>query len=136
MIRIRIISELPQGRFPSDWKMATLVLLQKERNPRTLHRSIRFACDLDELSKLFKRISCSGFPYPGLVSTYMMINMASKGEILRVCSLSDQYVEEEVAMVVSLDIVNAFKSIPREAIEKPWNIMPSHISPGGLGVDG
>jgi len=66
-----------------------------------------------------------------------MINMASKGaihEILRVCSLSDQYVEEEVAMVVSLDIVNAFKSIPREAIEKPWNIMPSRISSGGLGV--
>ena len=52
---------LRAGRFPSDWKMATLVLLRKERNPRTLHRSIRFACDLDELSKLFKRISCPGF---------------------------------------------------------------------------
>jgi len=51
-IRILFMSCLRVGRFPSEWKKAALVFLQKEEKPED-SSSI---CLLDELNKLFQRI--------------------------------------------------------------------------------
>jgi len=116
---------LKTGTFPSVWKKANLVLIHKEGKPAELPSAYRPICLLDEVGKLFERIiagrlvqhlsrngpdlSEEQFGFRGGLSTI--------DAIAHLRTLSEQIVGEGgVALAVSLDIVNAFNSLPWEHI--------------------
>ncbi|XP_067216914.1 uncharacterized protein [Linepithema humile] len=112
---------LRTGTFPSAWKKANLVLIHKEGKPAEQFSAYRPICLLDEVSKLFERIVA------GRIVQHLSRNGPDLSEeqfefregrsttdaILHLKALSDQIVgEEEVVLAVSLEIVNAFNSLP------------------------
>lgn len=118
---------LRQGRFPDQWKEASLVLLRKEEKPERSPSAFRPICLLAELGKLLERIIAQR-----LVS-HMKNNLGfelakkqygfreHKSTIDAICSFRNWVEEtiretEGVTMAVSLDIANAFNSIPWRTI--------------------
>lgn len=112
---------LKQGNFPPAWRRAKLVLLPKEDKPEDLPTSYRPICLLDEAGKILERIianrlvrhlsregpdlSTEQYGFRGGRSTI--------DAILRVRSISEATIEDgEVLLTVSLDIRNAFNTLP------------------------
>ena len=118
---------LGQGRFPLAWKAGRLVLLRKEGRPLDSPSAYRPIVLLDEVGKLFERI----------VSDRLVEHMertgrnvaecqfgfrrgrSTVGAILRVQTLAQQAVSQgEVVLAVSLDIANAFNTLPWDCIKE------------------
>ncbi|KAG7294989.1 hypothetical protein JYU34_022609 [Plutella xylostella] len=129
---------LSDGEFPTDWKEATLVLLKKEGRPADSPSAYRPICLLDEAGKLFERVIADRIQAhlrrdgPDLSDSQYGFRIARStvDAILRVRSLSEQAVNQGgVALAISLDIVNAFNSIPwgtiREALV--YHQLPSYL---------
>ncbi|XP_072936966.1 uncharacterized protein [Epargyreus clarus] len=126
------------GRFPSVWRQARLVLLHKWGKPRDSPSAYRPICLLDEAGKLFERIissrisqhlACHG---PDLSDNQFGFRQrrSTVDAILRVRMLSEQAISQgRVVLAVSLDIVNAFNSLPWSAIMEGLSVhqVPSYI---------
>jgi hypothetical protein len=129
-LRQLFTSCLRVGVFPSGWKVAKMVLLMKNGRPVDSPSAYRPICLLDEAGKLFERIIADrlsghlGHVGPDLSGSQFGFRRARStvDAIMRVRSLSTQALSrrEGVVLAVSLDIVNAFNSLPwwtiREAL--------------------
>ncbi|XP_050561732.1 uncharacterized protein LOC118274342 [Spodoptera frugiperda] len=113
--------------FPIPWKEAGLVLLKKQDRPAESPSAYRPICLLDEVSKLFERVIAERLVEhlsrvgPDLSECQYGFRQqrSTIDAILRVRSLSDQAVSRGgVALAISLDIVNAFNSLPWKAIRE------------------
>ncbi|KMQ86470.1 reverse transcriptase [Lasius niger] len=116
---------LRTGRFPPKWKEAALVLLQKEGRPAESPSAYRPICLLDEAGKLFERVLVARLQWhlsrtgPDLADCQFGFRegRSTVDAIKRVRAFSDAAVSRGgVAMAVSLDIANAFNSLPWECI--------------------
>ncbi|XP_061380962.1 uncharacterized protein LOC133319719 [Danaus plexippus] len=126
------------GRFPSSWKEGRLVLLQKGGRPADSPSAYRPIVLLDDTGKLFERI----------LATRVVRHISSTGPdlaqsqygfrggrstidaILKLRSLADDAVSRGgVALAVSLDITNAFNSLPFGVIEEAlrYHGLPDYI---------
>ncbi|XP_072933739.1 uncharacterized protein [Epargyreus clarus] len=126
------------GSFPSEWRRARLVLLHKRGKPRDSPSAYRPICLLDEAGKLFERIisarisqhlACHG---PDLSENQFGFRQqrSTVDAILRVRTLSEQAISQgRVVLAVSLDIVNAFNSLPWRAIMDGLSVhqVPSYL---------
>ncbi|XP_049880311.1 uncharacterized protein LOC126376807 [Pectinophora gossypiella] len=126
-LRQLFTSCLRQGLFPSEWKDSSLVLLRKEGRAADSPSAYRPICLLDEIGKLFKRIVADRIVEhlvlegPNLSECQFGFRrgQSTVDAILRVRSLSDEAVSEGgVSLAISLDIVNAFNSLPWQAIRE------------------
>lgn len=118
---------LRKGAFPQAWRMANLVLLPKDGKDGTLPSSYRPICLLNELGKLCERVIANR------VTAHL-----SRGEnrlepnqygfrqgrstldaVNRVRSLTEAETSQgRVALAISIDIKNAFNSLPWGRIRK------------------
>lgn len=129
---------LKEGHFIKEWKTANLILLHKDGKPDDEPSSYRPICLLDELEKLLKRI----------VANRINEHLATAGPDLHVLqfgfrpgtSTNDailfvkrfvrrEILEGRVVLAVSLDITNAFNSLPWNHI---MSTMREHSIPGYL----
>ncbi|XP_026324446.1 uncharacterized protein LOC113233538 [Hyposmocoma kahamanoa] len=121
---------LRSGVFPSGWKSARMVLIKKEGRPADSPSAYRPICLLDEAGKLFERTLAERLSGhlsrvgPDLSEDQYGFRQARStvDAILHVRTLSTQVLSRGgVALAVSLDIVNAFNSLPwltvKEALE-------------------
>ncbi|CAK1597372.1 unnamed protein product [Parnassius mnemosyne] len=113
--------------FPTAWKEARLVLLKKEGRAADSPSAYRPICLLDEIGKLFERIVAGRLNRhlsrvgPDLADSQFGFRRerSTIDAIMRVRSLSEQAISQGgVALAVSLDIVNAFNSLPWDAIKR------------------
>jgi hypothetical protein len=111
---------LEEGHFPDDWKAARLVLLRKGNKPEGLPSSYRPLCLLSEVGKLFERIiadrlieyleeteGLSGLQY-GFRRGRSTVNAIDQAKEL----IREAVEVEGFAVVVGLDVANAFNSLP------------------------
>lgn len=117
---------LREGKFPEVWRRANLVLLQKEGKPPGQPSSYRPICLLDELGKLLERIIAlriSGHlagEGPDLHPNQFgfRAGRSTIDAVLKVKAFTTDAVREgEVVLAISLDIVNAFNTLPWDRIE-------------------
>ncbi|XP_011147562.2 uncharacterized protein LOC105188039 [Harpegnathos saltator] len=118
---------LRKGRLPPVWGRANVVLLRKEGKPEDSPSAYRPICLLDEAGKLFERV----------IAARLTEHMSRKGSslhdgqygfregrstvdaILHLKALSEAIVMEgRVAVAVSLDIANAFNTLPWGGVVK------------------
>lgn len=113
------------GQFPALWKQAKLVLLKKAGRPMNSPSAFRPICLLDEVGKLFERIIANRVlrhlsqDGPDLSDSQFGFRRgrSTVDAILRVRTLSEEAVSQgRVVLAISLDIVNAFNSLPWSAI--------------------
>ncbi|TLM46166.1 reverse transcriptase family protein, partial [Acinetobacter baumannii] len=116
---------LESGRFPSSWRTGRLVLLRKEGRPADTAAGYRPIVLLDEVGKLLERILAAR-----IIQHLVMVGPDLSAEqygfregrstvdaILRVRALSEEAVSRGgVALAVSLDIANAFNTLPWSVI--------------------
>lgn len=137
-IRALLSRCLREGRFPEVWRRANLVLLRKEGKPPGLPSSFRPICLLDEMGKLLERVVAQRIHAhlsdvgPDLHRNQFGFRRgrSTSDAILRVKSLTEEAVRGgEVVLGVSLDIVNAFNTLPWHHIEDAlvWHEIPSYI---------
>ena len=115
------------GYFPPQWKQANLVLLHKDGKPRDSPSSFRPICLIDELGKALERIIA------GRIIRHLKIRgpklskrqfgfregLSTMDAIMEVREFTEAAVEEGgVVLAVSLDISNAFNSLPWPQIMK------------------
>jgi len=113
------------GVFPRPWRRAKLVLLRKDGKPADSPSGYRPICLLDEEAKLFERI------IPGRLVQHLeetgpdlhrhqfgfRRNRSTTDAILRVRAIAEAAAQEGREVVcVSLDISNAFNSLPWDRI--------------------
>jgi len=113
------------GVFPRPWKRAKLVLLRKEHRPADSPSGYRPICLLDEEAKLFERI-IAGRLVQHLEETGPDLHghqfgfrrgRSTTDAILRVRTRAEEAVQEgRVVICVSLDISNAFNTLPWDRI--------------------
>ncbi|KAL0891783.1 hypothetical protein ABMA27_015050 [Loxostege sticticalis] len=112
---------LEQGRFPAAWKRGRLVLLKKEGRPADSPSAYRPIVLLDEVGKLLERIISVRLVQhlervgPNLSPTQFgfRAERSTVDAILRVRELADAAVDSGgVLLAVSLDIANAFNTLP------------------------
>ncbi|XP_072949830.1 uncharacterized protein [Epargyreus clarus] len=126
------------GRFPSVWRRAKLVLVHKLGKPRDSPSAYRPICLLDEAGKLFERIISSRISHhlachgPDLSENQFGFRRqrSTMDAILRVRTLSERAISQgRVVLAVSLDIVNAFNSLPWSAIMEGLSVhaVPSYL---------
>lgn len=132
---------LRQGIFPPAWKEANLVLLPKEGKPRDTPAAYRPICLLDEVEILFELVLVSRFiRYLHEVGPPQLHDQ--QYGFRRGCSMSDavmsvrvhagSVVEEDgMLMAASLDVSNAFNTLPREAIRGRWPVAASPRTSNG-----
>ncbi|CAK1598874.1 unnamed protein product [Parnassius mnemosyne] len=115
------------AKFPTAWKEARLVLLKKDGRAADSPSAYRPICLLDEIGKLFERIVATRLSGhlsrvgPDLADSQFGFRRerSTVDAIMRVRSLSEQTVSRGgVALAISLDIVNAFNSLPWDAIRR------------------
>ncbi|CAF4779293.1 unnamed protein product [Pieris macdunnoughi] len=116
---------LRNGLFPSTWKTGLLVLLKKGGKPPESPSAYRPIVLLDEAGKLFERI-IAGRIYNHLETIGPNIHEAQFGfrkhrstidAIARLRSVCEEQVSRgRVVFAVSLDIANAFNSLPWDCI--------------------
>lgn len=128
---------ISQGRFPRCWKVARLVLIPKAGKPHGLPSSYRPLCLLSEVGKLYERIlarrimlrvdergrfSCRQFGFCKGKSICDAVDSLSK-------VVSRAIANRGVCVAVSLDIRNAFNTLPwpiiRDALN--WWRMPQYL---------
>lgn len=129
---------LQQGRFPGPWKTGRLVLLRKEGRPADSPSAYRPIVLLDEVGKLFERI-IAGRLLGHLNSAGPNLNdnqfgfrrgRSTVGAILRVKALAEEAVSRgDVVLAVSLDISNAFNTLPWSCIMEAlrYHQMPHYL---------
>ncbi|CAB3254621.1 unnamed protein product [Arctia plantaginis] len=124
-LRRLFTSCLRNSVFPAGWKEARLVLIQKPGRAADSPSAFRPICLLDEVAKLFERVIASRINQhlsrvgPDLSDNQFGFRQrrSTLDAIERVRSLSEEVVcRGGVALAVSLDIVNAFNSLPWWAI--------------------
>jgi len=113
------------GVFPSSWRRAKLVLLRKHGRPADSPSGYRPVCLLDEEAKLFERI-IAGRLVQHLEEVGPDLHPHQYGfrrcrstidAVLRVREITETAVQEgRVAICVSLDISNAFNTLPWDRI--------------------
>jgi hypothetical protein len=112
---------LKEGTFPKRWKRARLVLLRKEGKPAEDPSAFRPLCMLDDGGKIFERIIADRIVWhlsrdgpdlsPGQYG--FREERSTIDAIKHVRSLSESITGDgDVALAISLDIANAFNSIP------------------------
>lgn len=118
---------LEKGQFPLKWKTGKLVLLKKDGRPADSPSAYRPIVLLDEVGKLFERIiagrlighmNCVG---PDLDDNQFGFRRgrSTVGAILRVKTAAEEAVSRgEVVLAVSLDIANAFNTLPWSCIRE------------------
>ncbi|KAA5666264.1 reverse transcriptase family protein, partial [Pseudomonas aeruginosa] len=116
---------LESGRFPSKWKTGRLVLLRKDGRPADSPAGYRPIVLLDEAGKMLERIVAARI-VRHLTETGPDLSAEQYGfregrstidAILRVRALSDEAVSRGgVAMALSLDVRNAFNTLPWSVI--------------------
>jgi len=119
------------GVFPQPWRMAKLVLLRKEGKPADTHSGYRPICLLDEEAKLIERIIAGRLVRhleersPDLHSHQFGFrrNRCITDAILRVRASVEAAVGE-VVICISLDISNAFNTLPWDRIEELYRNPP------------
>ncbi|XP_017881850.1 uncharacterized protein LOC108625978, partial [Ceratina calcarata] len=118
---------LRHSTFPTSWKEARMVLLKKEGRPADSPSAYRPICLLDETGKLFERVLAARLVQhlsrdgPDLADCQYGFRQgrSTMDAILRVRSLSEQAVSQgKVALGVSLDVTNAFNTVPWEKIRE------------------
>jgi len=113
------------GVFPRSWRRAKLVLLRKDGRPADSPSGYRPICLLDEEAKLFERV-IAGRLVQHLEETGPDLHRNQFGfrrsrstidAVLRVRQITERAVQEGgVAICVSLDISNAFNTLPWDRI--------------------
>ena len=117
---------LPRGIFPSEWKQAELILIPKPGKKGDISPSAyRPICLISEVGKIFEKIIVNGI-LEHLENVGPNISHRQYGfrkgrsaidAIDRVVSMANEIVQRRgVGLVVSLDISNAFNSLPWEKI--------------------
>jgi len=113
--------------FPQPWRRAKLVLLRKENKSADSPSGYRPICLLDEEAKLFERI-VAGRLIQHLEETVLPPDLhelqfefrggrSTIDAILRVRTCAERAVQEvRVVVCVSLDISNAFNTLPWDRI--------------------
>lgn len=118
---------LTAGRFPTCWKEGRLVLLRKEGRPAESPSAYRPIVLLDEVGKLFERLLAFRIVRhltevgPDLDEQQygFRVGRSTIDAIKKVRALSEEAVEEgDVLLAVSLDIANAFNTLPFSCIEE------------------
>lgn len=116
---------LQEGVFPDVWKKANLVLLQKEGKPADNPSSYRPICLLDEMGKLLERIIARRIhehltnqgPDLSRHQFGFRRGKSTNDAILFVRRFTEEVTGEGgVVLAVSIDIVNAFNSLPWQHI--------------------
>ncbi|CAG4946299.1 unnamed protein product [Colias eurytheme] len=117
---------LKAGIFPLSWKESKLVLIKKPDRPEDSPSAYRPICLLDEIGKLFERIIaarlyehlCSSGPDLSDKQFGFRRRRSTVDAILHVRSIAERATNSgKVALAVSLDIVNAFNSLPWDTIK-------------------
>jgi len=112
---------LRTGCFPSEWKRAGLVLIPKKGKPGDVPSSYRPICLLDEAGKILERIIADRLVQhlsrvgPDLSSDQYGFRggRSTIDAILRVRSVAEAEIGNGgVLLAVSLDITNAFNTLP------------------------
>ena len=118
---------LQTGQFPSQWKEARLVLLPKVGRPADEPSAYRPICLIDEIGKLLERIVAGRLmrhlstvgPDLEYCQYGFRPGRSTVGAIRRLRSLVDRAVSRSrVVLAVSLDISNAFNTLPWEKIRE------------------
>lgn len=118
---------LKQGRFPAQWKTGRLVLLKKDGRPADSPSAYRPIVLLDEVGKLLERIIAGRLighlnsVGPNLDNNQFGFRRgrSTVGAVLRVKSVAEEAVARgEVVLAVSLDIANAFNTLPWSCIRQ------------------
>lgn len=112
---------LKTGQFPMLWKTGKLVLLRKDGRPADSPSAYRPIVLLDEADKLFERVIAARLVKhldrvgPNLSEQQFgfRVGRSTIDAIKRVKALSDEAVAQgDVMVAVSLDIANAFNTLP------------------------
>lgn len=113
---------LREGCFPDEWKEATLVLIPKEGKPKDSPSAYRPICLLNEAGKLLERVIASRLQRHLVSGEENALSNAQFGfregkstmdAILNLRILTNEMIEEGVVtLAISLDVANAFNSIP------------------------
>jgi len=137
---------LKESVFPTDWKLARLVLLRKQGKPEGEPSSYRPICLLSESEKLFEQVlaerlrahldDCGGLSEDqfgfrkGRSTVDTIFRLRESVEVATG--------EGRVALAISLDVANAFNSLPWSVIRRelhergvPWylsRIIDSYLS--------
>lgn len=137
---LRIFTDcLRDGQFPKPWKMAKLVLLHKPGRPEREPSSYRPLCLIDDVCKLFERLivnrisshlSTTG---PDLSPNQFGFRrgLSTLDAVLLVREITTEIVNGRgIAIAVSIDIVNAFNTIPWTAIHAAmqWHGFPPYLA--------
>ena len=130
---------LETGQFPSEWKTGRLVLLKKDGRPADSPSAYRPIVLLDEVEKLFERVIAGRLiehlegAGPDLSDCQFgfRAGRSTIDAILRVKARSEEVVARGgVVLAVSLDIANAFNTMPwaciREALK--YHNVPPYLS--------
>ncbi|KAA5606818.1 reverse transcriptase family protein, partial [Pseudomonas aeruginosa] len=129
---------LREGRFPEPWRTGRLVLIPKEGRPRDEPNGYRPIVVLDEAGKLFERVIANRLVQhlenvgPDLAPNQYGFRRgrSTVDAVLRVRHLSDCACSEGgVLLAVSIDIANAFNTIPWSPIMESLRF---HRVPTGL----
>lgn len=124
---------LKKGVFPPAWRRAKLVLLHKEGKDAKEPSAYRPICLLDEAGKLFERVVANRLvqhltrvgPDISDAQYGLREDLSTVDAIQRVRALAEERMAQGgVVLAVSLDIKNAFNSLP-------WDRIRSHS--GGTG---
>lgn len=114
---------LAQGRFPRKWKTGKLVLLRKDGRPADQPSAYRPIVLLDEVSKLFERVLAARLiEWVGSdlhdAQYGFRCGRSTLDAIMRVRDLAEEAVSQGgVMLAVSLDISNAFNTLPWETVK-------------------
>ncbi|XP_045541436.1 uncharacterized protein LOC123722921 [Papilio machaon] len=129
---------LSQGRFPQLWKNGTLVLLRKEGRPENAPSGYRPIVLLDEVAKMFEHIVAKRLTNhmtgsgPDLDDSQFgfRAGRSTVDAIVRVKKIAEEAAAQgEIVLAVSLDIANAFNTLPWSCIREALRY---HRVPGYL----
>lgn len=129
---------LESGRFPTLWKTGRLVLLKKEGRPADSPSAYRPIVMLDEADKLFERVIAGritrhlGETGPNLSDQQFgfRAGRSTLDAIMRIRAYSDEVVAQGgVLLAVSLDIANAFNTMPWACVMEAlkFHEVPSYL---------
>lgn len=129
---------LKGGVFPPEWRRAKLVLLRKEGKDAGSPSAYRPICLLDEIGKLYERVIANRLVQhltrvgPGISEAQYGFRegLSTIDTIQRVRGMAEKATSRGgVALAVSLDISNAFNSLPWDRILDSfrWHGIPGYL---------
>lgn len=127
---------LREGHFPDEWKEAMLVLIPKEGKSKDSPSAYRLICLLGEVDKLLERVIANRLQRHQAKEQEQALSSAQFGfregkstvdAILSLKILMEEIIEGgAVTLAISLDVANAFNSIPWRRIVKALKGNKSH----------